>query len=836
MNPIGRRDFLKGLSVASAVALMGPGWLLSRESQAATAAGTGTGAAAAAAGPEWKLTGSHWGAIRARVSGGKVVEVKPFEFDKHPTEMINGIIGLIYSPSRIRYPMVRLDWLKKREKSDTTQRGDNRFVRVTWDQALDLFYGELERIQKQHGPWALHTGLVGWRQTGQFHSCGNHMLRAIGMHGLSVSTSGDYSTGAGQVILPYVLGSTEVYSQGTSWEVILKNSNTVIFWASDPVKNLQVGWNCETHEAYDYLAQLKSKIAARQIKVISIDPVKSKTQNYLGCERQYVNPMTDVPLMLALAHVLYTEKLYDKKFVDTYTLGFEKFLPYLLGQGADKTAKTPEWAEKICGVPAGRIRELARLMAKGRTQLIFGWAIQRQQHGEQPYWMGAVLAAMLGQIGLPGGGVSYAHHYSSIGVPSSGAAMPGAFPLNLDPGKTPKYPNGNYKGYSPVIPCARVIDALLEPGKVINANGNKVKLPPYKMVVHCGGNQWHRQQDRNKMKAAYRKLETVVCVDYTWTATCRFSDIVLPACTQFERNDIDAYGSYSGRGVIAMQKLVDPLFHSRPDFEIFRDLTRRFGRDKEYCRGMEEMQWLETLYEACRKENARKFPMPPFGEFWKKGYVLFPAGQPTVRHAEFREDAELNALGTPSGFIEIFSRKIANYGYADCPGHPVWMEKQERSHGGPRSDRYPLWMQSVHPDKRLHSQMCDSEPMRQTYAVKGREPLYMSPQDARTRGIRNGDLVRIFNDRGQAIVGAVVSDDFPSGVVRLQEGAWYGPTGPEIGALDTYGDPNTMTADIPSSSLAQAVSANTCLVQVEKFKGKVPEVTAFGGPTEVTAS
>ena len=164
------------------------------------------------------------------------------------------------------------------------------------------------------------------------------------------------------------------------------------------------------------------------------------------------------------------------------------------------------------------------------------------------------------------------------------------------------------------------------------------------------------------------------------------------------------------------------------------------------------------------------------------------------------------------------------------------MEKQERSHGGPRSDRYPLWMQSVHPDKRLHSQMCDSEPMRQTYAGKGREPRHMSPQDARARGIRNGDLVRIFNDRGQAIVGAVVSDDFPSGVVRLQEGAWYGPTGPEIGALDTYGDPNTMTADIPSSSLAQAVSANTCLVQVEKFKGKVPEVTAFGGPTEVTAS
>ena len=252
---------------------------------------------------QWIQSGSHFGAFEAKVVNGEWVDTRPFKHDKYPCDMLNAVREVVYNPSRVRYPMVRLDWLKKREKSDTTQRGDNRFVRVTWDQALDLFYGELERIQKQHGPWALHTGLVGWRQTGQFHSCGNHMLRAIGMHGLSVSTSGDYSTGAGQVILPYVLGSTEVYSQGTSWEVILKNSNTVIFWASDPVKNLQVGWNCETHEAYDYLAQLKSKIAARQIKVISIDPVKSKTQNYLGCERQYCRgASTCAPSAAAACH------------------------------------------------------------------------------------------------------------------------------------------------------------------------------------------------------------------------------------------------------------------------------------------------------------------------------------------------------------------------------------------------------------------------------------------------------------------------------------------------------------------------------------------------------
>lgn len=137
-----------------------------------------------------------------------------------------------------------------------------------------------------------------------------------------------------------MLGSTEVYSQGTSWEIILKESENIIFWASDPVKNLQVGWNCETHEAYAYLEKLKEKVAAKGVNVICVDPVKSKTQNFLGCEQQYINPQTDVPFMLALAHTLYTENLYDKKFLDMYTVGFEKFLPYLLGETEDKVAKT----------------------------------------------------------------------------------------------------------------------------------------------------------------------------------------------------------------------------------------------------------------------------------------------------------------------------------------------------------------------------------------------------------------------------------------------------------------------------------------------------------------
>ncbi|HCG6693701.1 trimethylamine-N-oxide reductase TorA [Vibrio parahaemolyticus] len=817
---ITRRSFLKGVATTSAASVIGPSLLASASANAAESTGT------------WKVTGSHWGAFRAHIYAGKVQEIKPLELDKNPTEMLNGIKGIIYSPSRVRYPMVRLDWLKKHKYSADT-RGNNRFIRVTWDEALDLFYRELERVQKEYGPWALHAGQTGWNQTGSFNNCTAHMQRAVGMHGNFITKVGDYSTGAGQTIMPYVLGSTEVYAQGTSWSEILENSDNIILWANDPVKNLQVGWNCETHESFKYLAELKEKVAKGEINVLSVDPVKNKTQRYLENDHLYINPMTDVAFMLAVAHVLYNENLYDKKFIDTYCLGFEEFIQYVQGKTKDKVEKTPEWAAAICGVKADKIREFARILVSGRTQILMGWCIQRQEHGEQPYWAAAVVAAMVGQIGLPGGGISYGHHYSSIGVPSTGFAGPGGFPRNLDQGMKPKWDNNDFNGYSRTIPVARWIDCLLEPGKEINYNGGKVKLPDFKMMVISGCNPWHHHQDRNRMKKAFRKLQTVVTIEFAWTATCRFSDIVLPACTQWERNDIDVYGSYSNKGLIAMHRLVDPLFQSKPDFQIMSELTQRFGRREEYTRGMSEMEWIESLYNDCKKANEGKFEMPEFNEFWEKSVLDFGEGKPWVRHADFRKDPELNPLGTPSGFIEITSRKIGRYGYEHCQEHPMWFEKSERSHGGPGSDKYPFWLQSCHPDKRLHSQMCESEEFRATYAVQGREPVYINPIDAKAKGIKDGDLVRVFNGRGQLLAGAVLTDSYPRGVIRIEEGAWYGPLNEKEGAICTYGDPNTLTQDIGSSELAQATSANTCIVDFEKFTGKVPPVTSFGGPIEV---
>lgn len=285
-----------------------------------------------------------------------------------------------------------------------------------------------------------------------------------------------------------------------------------------------------------------------------------------------------------------------------------------------------------------------------------------------------------------------------------------------------------------------------------------------------------------------------------------------------------------------MHKLVDPLFQSKSDFDIFTEFCKRMGKHREYTQNRTEMEWVKYLYDGCVESNKGKFEMPNFETFWKDGFVDFGEGPAWTRLEDFRKDPELNSIGTPSGFIEIFSRKIDRFGYDDCRGHPTWMEKLERSHGGPGSEKFGLALQSCHPDQRLHSQMCESTEYRETYSIQGREPVYISPEDAKSRKIKHGDLVRVFNDRGQLLAGAHVSEDYPKGVVRIHEGAWYAPLDETIGAIDTYGDPNTLTMDVGSSKLAQACSAFTCLVEIEKFSGKAPEVTTFIQPKEVNGN
>lgn len=234
----------------------------------------------------------------------------------------------------------------------------------------------------------------------------------------------------------------------------------------------------------------------KEIKVIHVDPVRNETMKFVGGEQVAVNPQTDIPLMLAIAHTLYSENLYNKEFIADYTTGFDKFMPYVLGK-TDGVEKTPEWAAKITGIPADDIRALARQMASGRTQLIGGWCLQRMQQGDQWAWMLVVIAAMLGQIGLPGGGFGW--HYNDAGtITSAGPLMSGFSGVT---GVEPIF-NGSYKGYAKEIPVARFVDCIANPGKKIQWNGHDITYPHMKMAIFSGNNPFHHQ-DRNKMIKAW---------------------------------------------------------------------------------------------------------------------------------------------------------------------------------------------------------------------------------------------------------------------------------------------------------------------------------------------
>ncbi|ECI4597751.1 trimethylamine-N-oxide reductase TorA [Salmonella enterica subsp. salamae] len=815
-----RRRFLTAMLAVGAVSALAPSPLIKK-------------AWAAGENPEqWIQSGSHFGAFEAKVMNGEWVATRPFKHDKYPCDMLNAVREVVYNPSRVRYPMVRLDWLRQREKSDRRQRGDNRFVRVSWDRALDLFYEELERVQKTYGSSGVFTGLADWQMVGKYHKAGGAMDRGLGLHGSYVTTVGDYSAAAAQVILPHVIGSLEVYEQQTSLPLVIEHSQTIVLWGCDPIKNLQIEFLVPDHDAFGYWAQIKEAVKQGKIRVISVDPVRSKTQNYLNCEQLSLRPQTDVALMLGVAHTLYVEKRYDVNFINDYTVGFEQFLPYLLGT-TDKQPKDAQWAAEICGLSAENIRDFARILVNGRTQFMGGWCVQRMHHGEQYPWMLVVLASMVGQIGLPGGGVGFGWHYNGGGtVTSAGPVLSGLGSIANPPAA--KY-KPDFRGASEHIPTSRIVDCLLAPGKKIAFNGETLIYPDIKMAIYSAANPFHAQQDRNRMIEAWEKLETVVVLDHQWTASCRFADIVLPVTTRFERNDIEQFGTHSNKGLMALHQVVKPQFEARHDFDIFAGLCKRFDREAAYRENRDEMQWINAIYdEGVKTGAALGVTLPDFDSFWQgEGYIEYPAGQPWVRHSEFREQPDLNPLGTPSGLIEIFSKTIAGFGYADCPGHPVWMEPFERSHSK-ATTKYPLHLQSCHPDKRLHSQLCSSDAFRKTYAVAGQEPLYMCEQDARARGLKAGDIARVFNDRGQVLAGVVISADYAPGVIRIHEGAWYSPQkGGKAGTLCTYGDPNVLSADVATSQLAQGPSAHTVLVEVERYQPQAPDVTGFGGPDTV---
>lgn len=764
------------------------------------------------------LTAAHWGPMLVDTDGENVLASRGALPTRHPNSLQSVVQEQVHSPTRVRYPMVRKGFLASPSRPQGV-RGQDEFVRVSWDQALTLIHEQHKRIRDSFGPASIFAGSYGWRSNGVLHKAATLLQRYMSLAGGYTGHLGDYSTGAAQAIMPHVVGGNEVYQQQTSWPLILEHSDVVVLWSANPLNTLKIAWNASDEQGISYFDALRKSGK----RVICIDPMRSETVEFFGDNMEWLAPHmgTDVALMLGIAHTLVENGWQDDEFLARCTVGYDIFAKYVTGE-SDGVAKTAEWAAAICGIDAAKIRELAILFHENTTMLMAGWGMQRQQFGEQKHWMLVTLAAMLGQIGTPGGGFGLSYHFANGGNPTRRAAVLASM-------------QGSVKeGIDAVdkIPVARIVEALENPGAPYQHNGMDRHFPDIRFVWWAGGANFTHHQDTNRLIRAWQKPELVVISECFWTAAAKHADIVLPATTSFERNDLTMTGDYSNQHLVPMKRVVAPQYEARDDWEVFAELSERWeagGRER-FTEGKSDLQWLETFYAIAGERGAsQQVTLPPFDEFWQANQLIeMPESEQNarfVRFADFRRDPQSNPLKTPSGKIEIFSERINSFGYADCPPHPKWLEPDEW-HGN--AEPQQLQVLSAHPAHRLHSQLNFTR-LREEYAVAGREPITLHPEDAKARGITAGDVVRVWNKRGQVLAGAVVTDGIKPGVICIHEGAWP-DLEPAADGICKNGAVNVLTKDLPSSRLGNGCAGNTALAWVEKYTGPSLTLTAFDPP------
>lgn len=760
-----------------------------------------------------RLTGSHWGSFTALVQDGRLVATVPFEADRYPTPMIHNFPALAYDPTRVSQPMVREGFLRDRQNSDRTGRGREPFVPVDWDTALDLVAEELERVRSTYGNEAIYGGSYGWASAGRLHACDEQTNRFLSLIGGYVDDVTNYSYGAGMTLLPHVLGDNQaIGGPVTTWDSIRDHTELFVMIGGAVFKNGQISWGgCGEHTSEP---GFRAAVDAG-MQVIAINPVLEDEAAEYGAEWLPIRPNTDTALLLALTWTLVEEDLADLGFLASHTTGWARVRPYLAGE-TDGTPKTAEWAASITEIPAETIRTLARRMAGQRTMLSASWALQRADHGEQSWWATILLASALGQIGLPGGG--FAFSYGSTNGIGASRSQDVSVP-------------GMHRGRNPLrkrIPVARIADMLLNPGARFDYNGRTDTYPEIKLIYWAGGNPFHHHQDLNRLTRAWAVPETVIVHEPFWTATARRADIVLPATTTLERNDISF--STRDRWLVAMKQVIRPVGQARNDFDIYADLADRFGVRSAFTEDRDERAWLEHFYTRARDNATRRgVALPSFEGFWEAGSYQMPEGDcEYVYLADFRTAPERFPLYTDSGKIELYSERIASFGYDCCPPHPTWLEPFEWL-GHAKVAETPLHLISSHPQWRLHSQM-DNGPYAKANKVAGREPIHIHPDDATARGLADGDLAEMVNERGAAVVGVKVTDRVRPGVVVVYEGVWFDPERPgEPGSRDKHGSPNMVTRDIGTSKLGQGCTAQTVLVDVRRIDA-APTVTVYDPP------
>lgn len=769
-----------------------------------------------------QTTATHWGAYDVTVTRGKITALTPIDPKDDVARMTASMIDSVDAPSRVRRPAARKSWLQDGPGAKGWQRGIDPYVEISWDDALDLLAQEIERVRTEHGNEAIFAGSYGWASAGRFHHAQSHLHRFYNMAGGYTRSVNAYSFAAAEVILPHIITDLRhTMTDATSWYEISEHTDLIVAFGGLPLKNAQIqNGLCGSHTTKSWM----QKIGAGKTRSIGITPLRDDMDPCLNAHWVPIRPNTDLALMVALAYELEIAEAVDRDFLEKYTTGYDRFRPYLLGT-LDGTPKTAAWAAAITGIPVDQIQYLSTALAtarQGKRVLIsLAWSLQRADRGEHIYWMGVILAAMLGQIGLEGAGIAIglaAEHGNGNPDPQlRWAALPsGARPLDR------------------FIPVARISDMLLHPGEPFYYNGKKYTYPDVKIVHWAGGNPFHHHQDINRLRKALQKPDSIVVQEIFWTSMARHADLVLPVTSTLERNDI-AVAQLDGWAV-AMKQAIDPVGAARDDYAILSEVAARLGFEAAYTEGRDVESWLRELWRRSRQEARHAgHALPSFETFWENGVVRLQGG-PEIRRflGPFRDNPDANPLKTPSGKIEIYSQTIAGFGAAGIGGHPTWDEPYEWLGNATRVG-YPLHLISNQPRTRLHSQL-DVGAASQDAKIKGREPMRMHPADATDRGLKDGDVARVHNARGSCLAGVRIDEDVMPGVVELTTGAWYDPADPTLQkGLDSHGNPNVLTADRGTTALSQGPSAHSCLVEVSKFEGDLPEIRVFSAPSFVEA-
>ncbi len=686
-----------------------------------------------------------------------------------------------YHPDRLQYPLKRVG-----------KRGEGKFERIAWDEALDLAASELQRVKQTYGNSALFVPYG----TGSYNQInGSHTARRLmNLFGGCVGTYNSYSWAAINAATPTVFGTLTTGNQRQDW----LNSKYILMWGWNPAE-MRDGTNS------DYFVKLARQNGAR---VVCIDPRMSMSAVALADEWVPIRPGTDTAMMSAMAYVMIHEGLYDADFVRTHCVGFdqtqmpagaeqaESYQEYIMGV-RDGIPKTPEWAQAICAVPAQTIRRIAREYATHRPSVLYqGYGMQRRAYGEQVVRAGCVLAAITGNVGVPGGWAS------GLGLQApSGGSMWNVFPTGKNP-----------LGLS--IPVFLWSEAVLRGEEMTAADGvlgaerldNNIKLI-YAVASNALINQ-HADLNRSaKILADESLVEFLIVQDNFLTPTGRFADLILPACTQFETWGVEDGWKY-GDEVILMPKLVEPLGETKSDYRICAEIAERLGIGEAYTQGRDERQWVDWVIERYRETRYAEIPSLDEFEESNIGAYTQAAHEPAIAFADFRADPEAHPLNTPSGKIEIFSKALHDlHNPAEIPAVPKYIREWE-SPFGPEANEYPLQAIGHHYMARVHSTHANNDWLQEAFPQR----VFINPLDAAARGIQDGDLVRVYNDRGALALPCRVTPRILPGVVDIPQGAWYQPD--ETG-LDRGGSINTLTSH-RWTPYAFGAAQHTIMVEVKK--------------------